>query len=178
MWWMNGWISVMPLLSLKENKSKSAQQSVSLSVSYRTDQRSLALPQTVQSTQLVITGWWAAARLCTHRHTVLREAAYRIGAGLRVTFATRLPLTAWWMTRLTADDSTETCGISSSGVGLWCLKLAAFAYCAPFVCCFPETPEGWRSWQRGPMCKSSSLSRPHLVLTQQHFFFTRLRGKI
>lgn len=60
---MNEWVTLgdATFESLKENKSKSARESVSLSVGYRTDHRSLALPRTVRCTQLVITGWWAAA---------------------------------------------------------------------------------------------------------------------
>lgn len=110
-------------LSLMGYKSNSARQMQS--VSYGTDERSLALRRTVQITQLVITGWWAAAALVyTLTHCTLRGSAPYPSRPPRYV-SSRLLLTFWWMTRLTVADRMETCGISSSDVWNRLLLLTA-----------------------------------------------------
>lgn len=67
--------------------------------------------RTVQITQSVITGWSAAEALV---HTPTRWSAPCSEKRALRNSCSRLRLTFWRTTGLTADDRTETCGLSSS----------------------------------------------------------------
>lgn len=69
--------------------------------------------RTAQITKSVITGWSAAEALV---HTLARWSTPYSGKKKRAlrNISSRLRLTFWRTTGLTADDRTETCGLSSS----------------------------------------------------------------
>lgn len=168
----NEWVNLgdATLKPLKENKS--ARQSVSLSVSYRTDHRSLALPQTVRCTQLVITGWWAAAApVYTPTYCTLRGSTPYRGRPPRYV---RNPAAADSLMNDPTNSGWQHGDLWHLFIRRGTVMFEIGCFCLLCTICLlfsGDTWGGWLPWQRGPMCKSSSLSRPHLVLTQRHIWF-------
>lgn len=118
-------------------------------------------------TQLVITGWWAAASTCIHTETLYLEGQHTISkwaSALRfhppaADILMNDPTNSRW-------QDGDLWHLFISGGGAHMFEIACFCLLCADCLLFPDNPEGWLSWQRADgteeMCKSNSLTLFHV----------------